>query len=601
MGSTPGNEQNINPNFTKDVFVAESNPYYAAFVEDTFHVSKTLTLTGGVRWDIFAGRNERFNRLEYFNPNATSSLNGVSYTGAEVYVNGSNRSPFTTNMKDFGPRLGFAWQPLTHFVVRGGAGIYYGPTLHNVASAGNDTDGFSSSTQWSATCLQPITNAVTQSSGNTVFNTGNAPCAPGQADNFTAPTPYSLNNPFPNPPGTPGGINPVFTTAPPGLANNLGIALSTVLHSQRTVTTYNFNFGLEYELPHQVVVSVGYVGSRGLFLPLGSADLNQLDLGTIASYGSSLCVVPDPSCMVPNAGPVSLNANFSGAATVPQWAVLQKYPQFGNGSFGSGNGVVVNGYPGGDSEYSSLQTKVQKRLTGHFTTLAIFTWGKIMTDDGHPPLGFVGSHGGTAQDWRNLRLEHSISPQDVKYSFTGSASYDLPVGKGMAVNLHGVADVILGGWTTNFIIYLGTGVPIQSAAAGGNPYFSQRADVTCNPAMHTILPGGIPQWVNYGCFAKPGTEGGGNANLFIPGNAPAYLDHVRTQGARNLDVSIYKTLKLTETKALRFDVSSYNLTNKPQFGYPSAPSVNEGSTTAGQITNTLNTPRQFQFGARFTF
>jgi len=604
MGSTPGNEQNINPNFTKDVFVAESNPYYAAFVEDTFHASKKLTITAGLRWDIFGGRNERTNRLEYFNPNATNTVNGVSYTGAEVYVNGSNRSPFATNMHDLGPRLAFAWQPAQHFVVRGGAGIYYGPTLHNVASAGNDTDGFSSSTQWSSTCFNA--NGL----GNTFPNTGSAPCnAPATPDVFTGS--YSLSNPFPNPPGTPGGINPVFTTAPAGLANNLGIALSTVLRSQRTVATYNFNFALEYELPHQVVVSAGYVGSRGLFLPLGSVDFNMLDLGTIAKYGNSLCIQTNPSCvMVPNAGPVTLNSNFSGQATVPLWASLQQYPQFGNGSYGSGNGVVVNGYPGGDSEYSSLQTKVQKRLTGHFTTLATFTWGKIMTDDGHPPLGFVGNHGSNAiQDWRNLKLEHSISPQDVKYSFTGQASYDLPIGKGQSINLHGVSDAILGGWTTNFILYLGTGIPIQSPNAGGSPsFFSQRSDLACNPATpHTATV-----WVSYSCFAKPGTENGGSANHFIPGNAPAYLDHVRTQGARNLDVSIYKTFRFGESKALRFDISSYNLFNKAQFGYPSVPSVNsvENALAAGQtlnpanfgtITNTINTPRQFQFGARFMF
>jgi hypothetical protein len=602
MGTTPGTESNGNPSFTKDVFVAESNPYYAAFVEDTFHASKSLTITAGLRWDIFGGRNERFNRLEYFDPKATNTVNGVSYTGAEVYVNGSNRSPFTTNLHDFGPRLGFAWQPVQHFVVRGGASIYYGPTLHNVASAGNDTDGFSSTTTWNATCFNA------NGDGNTFFNTGNAPCnAPATPDVFTGP--YSLSNPFPT------GTVPVFTKAPPGLANNLGIALSTVLHSQRTVTTYNFNFGLEYELPHQVVVSVGYVGSRGLFLPLNNPDLNVLDLATIAKYGDSLCIQTNPSCvMVPNTGPVSLNSNFSGP-TVPLWAALQKYPQFGNGSYGSGNGVVANGYPGGDSQYSSLQTKVQKRLTGHFTTLATFTWGKIMTDDGHPPLGFVGSHSATIQDWRNLRLEHSISPQDVKYSFTGQASYDLPVGKGRAVNLHGVSHAILGGWTTNFILYLGTGVPIQSPLAGGSPsFFSQRSDLACNPAT----PHNATVWFSYSCFAKPGMENGGAANHLIPGNAPAYLDHVRTQGARNLDVSLYKSFSFGETKALRFDVSSYNVFNKAQFGYPSISSVNsvnnaiQNAISAGQpvpanpanfgtISNTINTPRQFQFGARFTF
>ena len=134
MGSQPGTESNQGnyPSFTKDIFAAESNPYYAAFVEDTFHASKALTITAGLRWDIFGGRNERFNRQEYFNPNVNNTANGVSYTGAEIYVNGSNRSPFTTNLHNFGPRLGFAWQPVTHLVVRGGAGFYYGPSTHNV-------------------------------------------------------------------------------------------------------------------------------------------------------------------------------------------------------------------------------------------------------------------------------------------------------------------------------------------------------------------------------------------------------------------------------------------------------------------------------------
>jgi len=586
LSSTPENEENINPNFTKDLFVAESNPYYASFIEDTYHFSKTLTVTAGLRWDIFGGRNERFNRLEYFDPNVTGSLNGVSFTGSERYVNGGNRSPFTTNMHDFGPRLGFAWQPVPRFVVRGGAGIYYGPTLHNVASAGNDTDGFSSSTEWNGTCLN--------SNGNTVFNGTSCGVNLGSPlDNFTVP--FSLSNPFPNPPGTPGGIVPTFTTAPTGLANNFGVQLSTVLRTQRTTATYNFNFGLEYELPHQVVLSVGYVGSRGLFLPLGGVDLNQLSLEQIQRFGPSLCVDSSlPQCqMVPNAGPVSLNPNFAGQATVPLWAVLQQFPQYGSGGYNSGS-VVVNGYPGGDSEYSSLQTKVQKRLTGHFTTLATFTWGKIMTDDGNPPLGFVGTHNGAAQDWRNLKFEHSISPQDVKYSFTGSASYDLPVGKGQKVNLNGVSDAILGGWTTNFILYAGTGVPIASPLVGANTsYFTQRADLVCNPSSG--FHRSAAQWVNNSCFAFPSSP-------FVPGTAPAYLDNVRTQGAHNLDVSIYKTFKVAENKALRFDISSYNLFNTAQFGDPNLQDMTStGGQPFGAIGKTLNTPRQFQFGARFTF
>jgi hypothetical protein len=243
----------------------------------------------------------------------------------------------------------------------------------------------------------------------------------------------------------------------------------------------------------------------------------------------------------------------------------------------------------------------------------------------------VGTHNGAAQDWRNLSLEHSISPQDLKYSFTGEVSYDLPVGNGRAFNLNGVGNAFLGGWTVNGILYLSTGVPIASPTSGTPPgYFAQRADeVSCaNSAPHSKLPNsnanaGDLLWMNYQCFVEPGAETG-NPNPLVPGAAPAYLGNFRTDGARDFDVSIYKTFKFGETKALRFDISSYNLFNKAQFGYPSIPSVstvNAAIQTAqnalpscapncpvpsnpagfGTISANVNTPRQFQFGARFTF
>jgi hypothetical protein len=577
--------------FDRPVYAAESNPYYAAFVEDTYHATSKLTITAGLRWDIFGGRNERFNRQEYFDPNVSNTFLGVSYTGAELYVNGSHRSPYKTNLHDFGPRLAFAFQPVNHFVVRGGAGIYYGPSTEMTAGAAINTDGFSSVTNPNSNCPNQDGNWVYYGSSTCQISGG--PALP--ADNFTVP--YSLSNPFPS------GLIPIFTTAPPGLANNLGITINTVQRAQRTPTTYNYNFGLEYELPHEVVVSAGYVGSRGLFLPFSSVDQNELDLGTIAQYGDSLCFIFNPSCAVPNTWePILPSTNpYFGQSQVPQWMALQKYPQFGSGGFGSG--VVTYGYPAGDSEYNSLQTKVQKRLTGHFTTLATFTLAKLMTDDGNPPLGFVGSHNGSVQDWRNLNYEHAISPQDLKYSFTGQVSYDLPIGNGRAINLHGVANAIAGGWTTNGILYLSTGVPIH-APGSGNPLtpFNQRSDMVCDPAKGA--PHTVNDWFNITCFVQPGSENGGNPNPYIPGNAPVYLDHVRTRGARNLDLSIYKTFKFSETKALRFDISGYNMTNFAQYGYPTVNSVvgvqSEGE-AFGPISQNVNSPRQFQFGARFTF
>jgi len=585
MGTAPGSESNNYPNFTKDLFVAEASPYYAAFIEDTYHASHSLTITGGLRWDIFGGKTERHNRVEYFNPSATDTVSGVSFTGAEIYANSGNRSPFTTNLKDFGPRLGVSWQPTKRLVVRGGGGFYFGPSAEMVGSASLDSDGYSSSTTWNATCLN--------AAGNTIFNgtSGCADAAPGSPAPSTTGI-YSLSNPFP------GGVVQLINS-PTGLGNNLGTTLNTMLHSQRTQETYNFNFGLEYELPHEIVLSAGYVGSRGLFLPLGSVDLNVLDLATIQKYGASLCVnTSDPSCVTVNnqwAATQPVTNNNYGSPTVPLWVSLQPYPQFGDGSYGSGNGVNVHGYPGGDSEYSSLQTKVQKRMTRHFTTLVSFTWAKLMTDDGNPPLGFVGAHAGAPQDWRNLNLEHSVSPQDVKYQLTWEASYDLPAGKGRALNLSGAANALLGGWTANAIAYFSSGIPIDSPVIGASlAYFNQRADMTCDPgkgAPHTAT-----EWFAPSCFAVP-------TSPFVAGSAPAYLDHVRTMGAQDVDLSFYKSFQLGKEKNLRFEISSFNIANKAQFAAPNVPSQTSGwvGNNFGQITATSNTPRQFQCGSRFTF
>ena len=586
MGTEPGTESGNYPNFTKDLFAAESSPYYAAFIEDTWRPTQSFTITAGLRWDIFGGRTERHNRLEYFNPAISASASGVNYTGAEIYVNGGNRSPFTTNLKDLGPRLSFSWQPSKHLVIHGGAGIYYGPSPQMVGSASLDSDGYSTSTTWNATQWNNDPNTIAYDCAQNVNLCG-------LNGNTVMVNP--LNNPFPN-----GVVQPISN--PTGLANNLGISLNTMLRTQRTPRVYNYNFGYQVELPHEVVLSAAYVGSRGEFLPFSVLDINQLDLGTIASNQSALLNQSVPNQWAAIQDPT--NANY-GSSTVPLWVSLQPFPQFGNGSYGNGNGVLVHGYPGGDSEYNSLQAKVQKRLTSHFTTLSSFTWAKLITDDGNPPLGFVGSHLGAPQDARNLNFEHSVSPQDVKYQFTGSASYDLPVGKGRALALNRVGDALLGDWTLNGIFYWSTGIPIASPIVGaGDPYFNQRPNLSCDPGKGAPHTAGT--WFNYNCFTIP-------SSLFVAGSAPAYLDHVRTMGAKNLDLSIYKSFAFSETKNLRFDVSAYNIANRAQFGMPNVPDMTDvlappppGGTNSfaqlfGQVTTTVNSPRQLQFGSRFTF
>ncbi len=258
----------------------------------------------------------------------------------------------------------------------------------------------------------------------------------------------------------------------------------------------------------------------------------------------------------------------------------------------------MNGYPAADSSYNSLQTKIEKRLTNHFTTIASFTWGKLMTNASQTPLGFVGYHSAGPQDWRNLNLERALSSQDVKLQFNLQASYDLPIGKGRAINLHGVSNSLLGGWTLNTIVYFSDGVPIAAPTGTGNPYFNQRVDLLCDPSRGALRT--ADQWFNYSCFGQPTSQ-------FRAGTAPAYLSTIRTDGAHQADVSMYKVFALPREQNIRFEVSAYNVTNTVQFGYPNVfwnPAVVTDPTVMtgfGQITSVANTPRQFQFGVRYTF
>jgi hypothetical protein len=124
---------------------------------------------------------------------------------------------------------------------------------------------------------------------------------------------YSLSNPFPD-----GVIQPLGSSL--GAANNLGSTLNAVLKNTKTMTTYNFNFGVQYALPYDIVLSAAYVGSRGLYLPFSSFDLNELSLQQIASNGNQFCLPSSTGCtMVANqwaAVQPPTNSNY-GASTVP--------------------------------------------------------------------------------------------------------------------------------------------------------------------------------------------------------------------------------------------------------------------------------------------
>lgn len=372
-----------------------------------------------------------------------------------------------------------------------------------------------------------------------------------------------------------------------GLATNLGSSLATVMRGQPTPAAYNGNLGVQEELPGGYLISLAYVGSRGLH-QIGSVDLNQLTFDQLGNYNTHLTdQVPNPfvNIITDPASP------FYKKATVPLWQTIAEYPQFGTGSPSAG--VASGTAPIEDSIYHSFQATFEKRLSVHFSTLASFTFGKMLSSgtSADSYLGQNSSH----QNWTSGRLDRSVDPQDVSRWFSWTAFYDLPMGRGRALDLSGrLADSILGGWTVNSALYLGSGVPLIVSGTWPNRsiYFNQRPDLVCSPSQGA--PHTPDHWLLPNCFAAP-------ANAFVPGNAPRTLSNIRADGAHNIDFSIFKNFVLHEGMNLQFRAEAFNLTNSVQWGIPNTKWNPVDNSTFGRVTSAASTPRQLQFALRFTF
>lgn len=544
--------------FTQDIFTAESSPYFAPYAEDTFRITPNLTVVAGLRWDVFGGRNERYNRLEYFDPTAAYTVNGDSLTGGEVFVRNGG-SPFTSNWKNFGPRLSVSYRLSDRMVAHAGGGIFYGPSARSVGLSAGDSDSFSGQTNWQATTLDQYGNSH-------LLN--------------------PLSNPFPS------GLVPL-SKGSLGLATNLGTSLQTVPHSQPDASAYNWNAGWQYAFGNNISISADYVGSRGLHQSIGNGGsgppLNELSLQQIGQYNTQL----GTSIANPFVNAVTNpSAPFYKSPTIPFWQAVAPFPQFASGS--PGGGVNLNSLPLLDSNYNALIVKAEKRLSTHFTTQASFTWAKTISDGSNGPYSYVLSNTGY-QDWHNLNLERSVDAQDVSKAFSWFVLYDLPVGRGRALDPGSRwANAIVGGWAVNTVLSLTTGVPIVTGGSFPNQsiYFNQRPDLTCDPASGAQH--NRSQWFLPNCFAAP-------ASPYVAGSAPRTLSDVRADGTHNLDLSAVKNFGVGEGRNLQVRADFFNFTNSVQLGIPNSNWNPNNLSGFGQVTSAASTPRQVQLGARFTF
>ena len=204
------------------------------YFADDWRITKKLTLNLGLRWDYYTPFSEVSNRWANFNLTTgkidIAGRNGVSETaGIQAYY------------KNFGPRFGFAYQALSHTVIRGGFGLFYNPT----GSEGGSLRLFRQ---------LPF--------GLTVNNSpGDITVAPGQrvSDGFAALPPLNL-----------------------ALADNPSGAMTAVDPKFRPSYAEQFNFTVEQEIaPIQTVIKMATLGNLGRHL-YNTYNANQAVPGATA-------------------------------------------------------------------------------------------------------------------------------------------------------------------------------------------------------------------------------------------------------------------------------------------------------------------------------
>ena len=115
-----------------------------AYIQDTWKISRKLTLDYGIRWDLQKPQRELNARTSGFsasvlNPNANGLPGGVIYEGSGA--GRCNCDLVATYPYAVAPRLGVAYQLTPKTVLRGGWGIVYGPSNIFAYIGGGNSQG----------------------------------------------------------------------------------------------------------------------------------------------------------------------------------------------------------------------------------------------------------------------------------------------------------------------------------------------------------------------------------------------------------------------------------------------------------------------------
>jgi hypothetical protein len=541
---------------------ASSSSYFGGYLQDDWKVARTFTINLGLRYEFDVPRTERFNRLAYFDQNATSPLAGVvpanpyfdpsQLKGAVVFMDEDNRRQVDTDYDNVSPRIGFAWNFAGKTVVRGGYGIFYMPS--HVQAAGHSG-----------------------SSGMIGYNTQSDMIV--SIDSNRTPLRY-IDNPFPD------GFN-----LPPGdslgASTNLGLGMGGgtggVFTTNQVPHMQQWNLNVQRELPGNIITELAYIGSKGTDLLIGESGLQfgQVDPAFL-ELGTGL----QDQVANPFFGIITNPSSPLRFATVSRNRLLRPFPQY--------DGVSAFRVPGAKSIYHGFTARADKRFANGLSLLASYTLGELK-DDASTTVGFLGQ-AGTQQNAYDRAGDYSISSNDVKYRFVSAFVYDLPFGKDQhfGTNASGVLGALVSGWQVNGIITFQSGYPLIITQGSNNVNLfnpTQRPTWTGNDATLSGQERGdaILKWFDTSQYSV--------TPAFRFGNTPRVTE-LRSDGIKNVDFSLFKNNRFNDGKwNAQIRIEAFNVLNRTRFN---APNTAVDSAAFGTI-NGASGGRQVQIGLKMMF
>jgi hypothetical protein len=531
---------------THQIRPANFNHYSGFYVQDDFKVNSRLTLNLGFRWDFESGTTERYDRLTAIDPyirNPLSDEVGLELKGGTLFGGSTlgRRAIRETDMRQLNPRAGFAFQLNSKTVIRSGYGIFFG------------VPPYGASRHYVGAAFQSETPMITTIDGVTPIGT-------------------TLSNPFPS------GFNR-FTGAANGLKTQVGFTIwDGWPDSLKPYYNQQWNFTIQHKLLSDMVWEIAYAGNKGTKLAyfLNSPELNQLHPSYMSLGNNLLTQVANPFHGIIPLGALS-------TPTVQRGQLLRPYPQY--------TGFQVKNAGWGNSSYHALQTRVEKRFSSGLSLLASYTFSKTMSDaqDG------VWNGANHVRDWTCLSCERAVSSYDQPHRLVVNTTYELPFGRGKSFGAgwNRAADALLGGWQTNAIVTLAKGLPLRNPGLSSNTCFcfggGQRPNSTgVNPNLGDAQT--IDRWFDTRQLVAPAQ--------FTRGTLGRTIHSVRTDTAKNIDFSLFKSFRPVERMTIQFRAEAFNLFNTPLF---SGPNVTVGSALFGVVSSQENDPRQIQLGLKLLF